>query len=183
MEKVEFYVTPDGTIRYNFDGKERRMTSYSEIVPEIIDMVKTRFPACYARLATIYGTRFKNAAAKRKENFDMAARFIRCNFGENDLLRQDIEHDILYFEEVRCPLRGGFCPDENIICKPKGLIRLSPSETSVANMYLEGYTFDVIAEKLGKSPSTIKVQLHSIKKKLGVRNCREIIKVLRMSNI
>ena len=35
----------------------------------------------------------------------VAIRFVRCNFGEHDLLTQDIEHDILHFEEVRCPHR------------------------------------------------------------------------------
>lgn len=50
-------------------------------------------------------------------------------------------------------------------------------------MYVKGFNFKEIAQRLGKSPSTIKVQLFRIKKKLGVKNCREIIKKLRLTSI
>lgn len=144
-----------------------------------MELVRERFPACYARLATLYAPKSDTPSMRRKAYFEMTSRFIRCNFGEYDMLTQDIEHDIMYFEEVKCPLRG-FCPDENVICKPKGLIKLSSAEKRVVDMYLMGYTFDEIAGRLGRSPNTIKSQLHSVKNKLGVTNCREIIKKLRM---
>lgn len=186
MEGIEFYTTPNGDVRYKpaTGSRELRLTAFStEIITKVLELVRKRFPACYARLVTLYAPKSETPSIRRMADYEMASRFIRCNFGEHDLLTQDIEHEIMRFEEVRCPLRGGFCPDENVICKPKGLIRLSSAEKPVVDMYLMGYTFDEIADELGKSPNTVKSQLHSVKGKLGVRNCREIIKVLRMSNV
>lgn len=184
METIEFHTNPDGKVYYMPLGKdEKRLTKFSrDILIPILSIIKSRFPECYSRLATIYAQKSKSHEAKNKQAFLMAERFIRCNFGEHDLLTQDIEHDILNFEEVKCPLRGGFCPQENIICRPKGLVRLSPGEKSVVNLYLAGYTFDLIAKILGKKSSTVKTQLLRIKKKLKVKNCREIIRVLRLNN-
>ena len=110
-------------------------------------------------------------------------RFIRCNFGADDRLSSDIIDDCLNFEEVKCPLRGKFCKDEGLICKPKGSVELSQVERNVAKLYVEGYTFKEIAAILKKNPSTVKTQLWNIKNKLGVKNCRGIIKVIRSKNL
>lgn len=171
MEGVEFYVSPDGQVYYRLDGKPaKRLTKFSaEVVEPLITIIRNRFPECYARLSILY-----------KENAsEMAGRFVRCNFGEHDLLTQDIEHDILNFEEVRCPLRG-ICADERVICKPKSLVRLSKGEQEVVKLYLNGSTLDSIAAQLHKNRSTVKTQLFRVRDKLGVRNCREIIKVIRL---
>ena len=174
MEGIEFFTSPEGQVYYRKDGQDaKRLTKFSsDIVSKVVNLVRNRFPECYSRLAIIYK---KNAS-------QMVDRFVRCNFGEHDLLTPDIERDILHFEEVRCPLRG-ICPDENIICTPQSLYRLTPAEKEVAKLYLRGDTFDMIARELGKSPSTVKQQLWKLKKKLGAKNCREIIRVLRIHNI
>lgn len=184
MEAIEFLVTPDGKLYYRKDkGEERRLTRFDkEICVKILEMISERFPGAWSRLRLMYKPTSKSHAERDKAAFKIVERFIRCNFGEHDLLTPDIENDILHFEEVRCPLRG-ICPDENIICKPQSLIKLSPAEKEVAKLYLWGETFDEIARRLGKSPSTVKVQLHNIKKKTGAKNCREIIKVMRIHDI
>lgn len=173
MEAVEFRVSPDGQVYYKLAGRqERRLTKFCDgIISELLGMVRSRFPAAYARLATLYPT----------SCYDQVQRFIRCNFGEHDLLTQDIESGLLNFEEVRCPLRG-MCRDEGIVCKPKSLLGLSKEEQRVAELYKNGYTMGEIADLLDKAPSTVRVQLASIKNKLQLRNCREIIKVLRLGN-
>lgn len=184
MEAIEFRVSPDGQVYYK-QGKspERRLTRFcTAICLEMLDTIKNRFPGAWARLSLLYKPKNNSSAAKDVATFSMIERFIRCNFGEHDLLTPDIDRDILCFEEVRCPLRG-MCQDENIICKPQSLFRLTPAEKEVTKLYLRGDTFDVIAEKLGKSPSTVKQQLWKLKKKLGAKNCREIIRVLRIHNI
>lgn len=91
---LEFFVTPDGFVYYKKPGEEsKRLTKFNtDIVDELHNVIKTRFPEGYAALAKLY----------RRNTFKMVERFIRCNFGEHDLLTQDIEHDILHFEEVRC---------------------------------------------------------------------------------
>ena len=42
--------------------------------------------------------------------------------------------------------------------------------------------FEEIAKELGKNLNTIKVQLFRIKQKLGVKDCRGIIKHLQLMN-
>jgi DNA-binding CsgD family transcriptional regulator len=174
MEKVEFRVTADGRVMYRIAGKEeKRLTKFTkDIVEPMTALIHDRFPECYARLATIY----------RKNVTKMVDRFVRCNFGEEDLLSDDVEHDLLHFEEVRCPLRG-ICEDERVICKPKTLVNLSNGERTVTKLYLNGYSLDDIAEQLGKSKSTIKTQLLRAKKKLGVKSCRDIIRVVRTKGV
>ena len=184
MEKIEFRVSPDGKVFYKKDAEaERRLTRFeTSICLLILDIIIKRFPGAYSRLCLLYQPKSQSKVNIDKASFQVVERFIRCNFGEHDLLTPDIENQILHFEEVRCPLRG-ICPDENIICKPQSLIKLSPAEKEVAKLYLWGETFDEIARRLGKSPSTVKVQLHNIKKKTGAKNCREIIKVMRIHNL
>ncbi len=184
MENVEFRVSPDGKVFFSINGEEKRLTRFHRnVCTPIAGMIKERFPGAWSRLVLLYHAKVNTPTEREKAEFLMIERFIRCNFGEHDLLTPDIEEDILNFEEVRCPLRGGFCPHENIICKPQSLIRLSKSEKEVVKFYLRGETFDEIARILKKSPSTVKVQLHNIKNKLGAKNCRDIIRVIRFNNI
>ena len=184
MDAIEFRVSPDGKVYYK-QGKseEKRLTRFcTGICLEMLGIINDRFPGAWARLRLLYKPKNNSSSAKDVAAFSIIERFIRCNFGEHDLLTPDIERDILHFEEVRCPLRG-ICQDENIICKPQSLYRLTPAEKEVAKLYLRGDTFDMIARELDKSPSTVKQQLWKLKKKLGAKNCREIIRVLRIHNI
>ena len=184
MENIEFRVSPDGKVFFKENGEEeKRLTRFNKnLCVQVLGMISERFPGAWSRLRLIYKPKSKTHAEQDKAAFKIVERFIRCNFGEHDLLTPDIEDHILHFEEVRCPLRG-LCPDENIICKPQSLVKLSPAEKEVVKLYLWGETFDEIARRLGKAPSTVKVQLHNIKRKLGAKNCREIIKVMRIHNI
>lgn len=173
METLEFFTSPDGSVYYKKPGEEsRRLTKFNtDIVDPLHDIIKQRFPECYAALAKLY----------RRNKFKIVERFVRCNFGEHDLLTQDIDHDILNFEEVRCPLRG-MCEYERVICKPKTMVNLSRCEREIADLYLQGLTLTAIAERLHKNPQTVKVQLMRVRKKCGVTHCRDIIRVLRLNN-
>lgn len=184
MEAVEFRVSPDGIVYYRQGrAEERRLTRFcKDVCAEVLAIIHDRFPGAWSRLLLRYQPKSGSAADRDKASFAVVERFVRCNFGEHDLLTPDIDRDIVHFEEVRCPLRG-ICPDENIICKPQSLFRLTPAEKEVARLYLQGETFNTIAQMLGKSPSTVKQQLWRLKNKLGARNCREIIRVLRIHNI
>ena len=48
--------------------------------------------------------------------------------------------------------------------------RLTPAERLVAAMAMEGLPYKSIARELGKSPATVRNQLHAIYQKLGVGN-------------
>jgi DNA-binding CsgD family transcriptional regulator len=185
MGPIEFRVAPDGEVYFKEGkGPEKRLTRFEKTVcVHILGLIHEKFPGAWSRLKLLYKPKSNSSAHQDQAAFAMVDRFIRCNFGEHDLLTPDIEHDIMNFEEVRCPLRGKYCPDEGVVCKPQSLIKLSPAEREVAKLYLWGHTFDEIARQLGKSPQTVKVQLWRIKKKVGARNCREIIKVMRIHNI
>ena len=177
--EIEFRTNSRGEVFYETDdGESKRLTKFSkEIVTMVASIIKDRFPASYARLATLY-----EKADPTERMYLMVERFIRCNFGSDDYMKYDIDDETFNFEEVKCPLRGRFCPDEGVICKPKSIFHLGREEKQTAKLYVKGYNFKEIAAKLGKSPSTIKVELFRIKNKLGVKNCREIIKRLRLSN-
>ena len=103
MEKVEFRVTADGRVMYRIAGKEeKRLTKFTkDIVEPMTALIHDRFPECYARLATIY----------RKNVTKMVDRFVRCNFGEEDLLSDDVEHDPVSYTHLdvykRQPCRWG----------------------------------------------------------------------------
>lgn len=185
MESVEFRLSPDGEVYFK-EGQnpEKRLTRFEkELCIHVLDLIKKNFPGAWSRLKVLYNPKSGSTEKMDASAFNMVDRFVRCNFGEHDLLTPDIEHDILHFEEVRCPLRGKFCPDENVICKPQSLVKLSHAEKEVAELYLQGHTFTEIAQLLVKSPQTVKVQLWNIKQKVGAKNCREIIKVMRLHNI
>lgn len=179
MERIEFHTGPDGVVRYVADGGEaKRLTRFAEPVALLARLVEERFPGAWARLCQQYPSGERQGAVKDKAVAARVERFVRCNMGEHDLLTADFERGRLNFEEVRCPLRG-ICKDEGVVCKPTDALPLTRAEREVAGMYAYGYTFKEIAAELGKSPATVKAQLHGMKAKLGVRNCRALIKVLR----
>jgi len=189
MKKIEFYNDPDGNVYYTQDGVVRkRFTRFDEdIINGLLRMIMKTFPDTYMALIKSYPLHSsnKNKVSISQNRFLMAERFIRCNFGENDLLSLDYDNGIYHYEMVRCPLRGGHCKFENVICNPKGRrdVKLSRMERDVASMYSDGATYTDIANLMDRSPNTIKTILHRIKTKLQVKNARSIIKEVRINKI
>ena len=177
MEQLEFRCDSHGIVYFDDgSGDSKRLTKFHKnIVSLMLEKIKSLYPPCYARLATLYAK-----TEKSEREFTMVERFIRCNMGNDDSQAVDFEYGDFNLEEVKCPLRGKFCPDEGVICKPQGLFRLSDLEKKVAKLYVRGMTFDKIAEELQYNKSTIKTILSRIKNKLEVDNCREIITALRL---
>lgn len=170
MEVTEFFTTPNGEVHYQSDGlPEKRLTKFStDIIETMITIIQKNYPECFKRLYSLY----KGHSEK------IVDRFVRCNMGSYDLLSKDFDHGFIHFEEVQCPLRG-ICQDEHVICKPKSYIHLSHAERDVIHLYINGKTLDEIASELKKGRSTVKTQLIRVKNKLGVKNCRDIITVMR----
>lgn len=56
LKSLEFFVTPDGFVYYKKPGEEsRRLTKFNtDIVDELHNVIKTRFPEGYAALAKLY---------------------------------------------------------------------------------------------------------------------------------
>ena len=183
MRSVEFYTTPQGELYFEEDHQSKRVTKFSEVVKELYGIIEERFPEAFKALEQIHGKSKRLGAGVRQ--YRMVTHFIRCNFAERDTLTADYEGGRLHFEEVKCPMRGEpwLCPYEGKICKPKGMAKLSGTEWTVAQLYASGYSAREIGEQTGKSMSTVKTQLASCKKKLGLGNCREIVKFLRLRNL
>lgn len=58
------------------------------------------------------------------------------------------------------------------------LCKLTPAERQLAGLLYQGLTNKEIASSLGKSPSTVKIQLQSAFRKLGVRGRTEMVRLL-----
>ena len=186
MAKIEFYTTPEGVVYYKQDnGDARRLTRFCrEIIDPMLLIIENNFPSAYADLRMLYPSRNNSETSKLTQRYMIVERFVRCNFGEYDLLTNDYDNGILHFEMVHCPLRGGYCPYENKICNPTGKdVKLSRLEHEVASLYVNGVTFDKIASQLNKKPNTIKTVLNRLKSKLSLKNSRALILELRINDL
>lgn len=185
--EIEFHCGPDGTVFYRIDnGDNKKLTRFNkDIIDKVLALLNAHFTDTKKALEKLYPLKNKSDSAKILQNYLIAERFIRCNFGEDDILFPDINNGFFHFEKVKCPLRGGFCPFEDIICSPKGTgcTKLSSLEKQVASLYVEGITYKEIAVSLNKKPNTIKTVLNRIKTKLKLKSSRSIIKEVKLNNL
>lgn len=179
MEAIEFYII-DGQTCTRRSGSSKPLTPDDrEEIEWMLEQMRRCFPGAVERLEEWAGESKPN---KRFFEYRMVDRFIRCNFGEADFLYSDIEDGMFHFEEVMCPLRG-ICKDENVVCKPKFKMPVSKEESRAAVLYSKGLTANEIAKKLGKGVKTVKNQLGSACKRLGLSRTRDLIKVFSVYNI
>lgn len=130
LAEVEFYTTPEGDIMVKPMGMPVRQLTEAdrELIPELLSMIRDLYPEAFARLSEVYS---RNERNRIHYEFMMVSRFIRCNFGEYDQNRLDIDASgVLRFEEVHCPLRGE-CRDECVVCKPRLQTGLTPRESEI----------------------------------------------------
>jgi len=179
MEAVEFFIINGQTcIRRKGISKPLTPADRDE-VEFMLENMRRYFPVAVGRLEELASESRPN---RRFFEYRMVDRFIRCNFGEADFLYSDIENDMFRFEEVKCPLRG-ICKDEGVICKPKFQMPVSNEEGRAAVLYSKGLNANEIAKVLGKGVKTVKNQLTSAAKHLGLSGTRDLIKVFSVYNI
>lgn len=174
LRNIEFYNTPSGEVVISEPHKPIRVLEESdtELINELLDVIRDRFPLAYKRLSENYTRSEKNIS---HYNYRMVKRFIRCNMGEYDQNHMDIDHNgTFHFEEVRCPLRGE-CRDECVICKPEMNTSLTAREMDVFRLIVENYQMDGIADELNISIATVNRHRENIKAKLGLRSVKEMI--------
>lgn len=133
-------------------------------------MIEVVYPGAMKALKEVYKSSLQNYYFGR---YKIVERFIRCNFGENDLLTYDMEHGSMNIEKVRCPLRR-ICKNENVICNPS---ISTDKETQVAKLYAHGLSLQEIADILHKSSCTVNAQLYNLKKRLNLNSSHDIIKL------
>ena len=174
MNKIEFYISPDGNIMVKPEGKA--MFAYAQDCSEVREMVmailRDLYPEALGALSKLYE---KSAMNKPYFEYLITHRFIRCNFGEYDSLTFDIDsRGLPNFEEVRCPLRGE-CVNECVICKPKLHTTLSPREKEVAILLADGFSKTEIADELNISAFTVTRHITNIKNRWNVRSTAQLI--------
>lgn len=100
MAKIEFYNTPEGNVYYKLDGGEaRRLTRFcKDIIDPMLLIIESNFSAAYSELQALYPRHNNSESAKLTQRYMIVERFVRCNFGEYDLLTNDYENGILQFE-------------------------------------------------------------------------------------
>ena len=143
-----------------------------QFLSELLAAIRDRYPKAHAALMELYSRSTMN---RRWYEYRVVHRFIRCNLGEYDQYRLDINHrGQLQLEEVHCPLRGE-CRHEGVICKPQLDTRLTERELEVFRLIAQHLTAEDIAEELCISPCTVARHRENIKAKIGARSVAEMV--------
>lgn len=165
---IEFFVPDDGGPIYVHDGENMTLlNSKDELVEKLVDNVKENYPKAYDALYNIYGMAFQH-------KYLMISRFVRCNLSKHDNV-VDFDGVNFNFERVSCPLRGGGCKHENIICHPEYDTKVSPAEMRVFEQVAKNYTDAEIAEILNLSVNTVNCHRKKLLQKLNCKNKAELI--------
>lgn len=176
----EFF-TCDGALYALEDGKTKAITEKdTELIGRLLDRIGDFYPEALKALQKAYEKSSRNVPYYK---YLMAARFIRCNFGELDTTDTDVTDDgIFHFEKVKCPLRGE-CPLEGIVCMPRFNSKLSDAEDRVMRMYFENPSIEKIADTLYLSVHTVKCHIKAAYTKLGIHSRGEFITYANKHNL
>lgn len=173
LENTEFYSTPDGEVMVKECDKPVRLLEENnrELVQEMLMAIRDRYPEAFQELSEMYSKRERN---RFHFEYSIVHRFIRCNFGEYDQYKFDIDHNGSFqFEEVKCPLRGE-CQFEGTICDPKLNTTITGREKEIMRLISSGLNASEVARELSISIATVNRHRENIKAKLKVRNLAEM---------
>lgn len=176
MYEVEFFISPCGSkITFLKDGTYHEFNeNQTELIEALDEQIQSRYPEAYKRLLETYNSR-------PNYKFLSVLRFIKCNWGKSDE-QLDIEFSGKWnLEKVNCPLRNGFCPNENVICNPKAEKVLSDREREVASMAMN--PDKEIADTLFLSVHTVENHIMNIKRKLGLTTKGQIVSYAHKHNL
>ena len=181
MRNVEFYIYEDELWCLRPDGSNDRVTERdSSLVKDALDVIRECYPDAYKALMECYK---KSSGNIPYFQFLMVNRFCKCNFGNLDSTKKDIDACGRFcFERVGCPMRGE-CKHENVICNPKFNSRLSDAELRVMKLVYEGCTNEEIADRLYLSPHTVKNHIKSVYAKLSIHEKSEFIRYANNNNL
>jgi DNA-binding HTH domain-containing proteins len=159
--------------RHNHDSISDLTINDTDIIEYSDQYISSRYNEAHARLKVIH---IQSEFNPLFQKYRMVVRFCKCNFSKFDNSKFDIdENGIFNLEIIDCHLRGGDCPDEGIICKPKLTLDISIKEMLVFRAIKDGLDYEQTALLLGKSPLTIKRQVESLRKKTGVQSNNQLI--------
>lgn len=168
----EFY-TCDDKIYCLSDGETFEITEHDkEFIDELLAHVENFYPDAYKALQEVYS---KSQINQPYYRFLMARRFMKCNFGDLDTTKKDIDDEnVFHFEKVTCPMRGE-CKFEGVICFPRFNCKLSDAEMRVMRIYYQDKDIEKIADILYLSGHTVKNHIKAAYSKLGIHTRGEFI--------
>lgn len=180
MECLEFYTCDDELWCKSGDYGNVRVTESShEIIDEMNSIIKDCYPEAYSALKEHYK---KSSANKMYFNYLVVKRFCKCNFGELDTLRKDLNNGAFNFERVKCPLRGE-CKLEGIVCSPKINSHISEAEDRVMELVFKGLSNEEIADKLYISINTVKSHIRAVYAKLLLKDRADFVRYAERRNM
>lgn len=180
MKELEFYIFEDELWVMSPDGNRKITEHDTEVVKSILDRIRECYPDAYNALVENYKKASQNVPYYQ---WLMANRFCRCNFGELDSQKRDIDcNGAFNFEKVKCPLRGE-CKYEGVICSPKFSSKLSEAQLRVMKLLYEGYSAEQVADELFISVNTVANHRKTSYLKLGVNSIAEFIQYANRNNL
>ena len=173
MKAIEFYIF-NKELWYISNGENKIVTEKNtELIGAMLQKNVDLYPDAYKALSNEYKKSVLNVPYYQ---YLMVRRFCKCNFGNLDNTKSDIDLEGNFnFECVACPLRGE-CINEGVICNPKLNTRLSDAELRVMKLLYEGKSPAETASTLYLSPETVKAHYKSVYRKLGIGSLSEFIR-------
>ena len=174
-ERIEFYNSPQGKVFVMETGKQYELTEKRyDVIERLLETIEDNYNDAYKCLETIYKKSKPNASFYK---YKIVHRFLRCNCGEMDTLRWDIDNlGNIHLEQVRCPLRGtGDCEYENILCMPQKTTTIKGRQLQIAEKLADGLNNQEIADAFFISIHTVHNIIQQIKSKIGVKNTGQIV--------
>lgn len=181
LANIEFFIIDDKVHYRNGDGL---VVVFSEEATEIRDFLYHRISKFYPGAITGLLDCFKRLEHQPNyRKFRMMQQFCRCNFGNLDTTKQDIDHRSTFnLEKVNCPMRG-ICQYENVICNPEFNSGLSKAEYRVAELLCQNQTPEQIATELVISVHTVRNHRSAIYDSLDIHSLGELIAYANQYNL
>lgn len=177
---IEFYNLNDEIWMRSADGQCERITEEkTEIVAFVSEKIQDFYPKAYQALEEYYS---KSKVNVNWHRFLIVKRFIRCNFGIIDDVKDIDISGSFKIECVPCPLRGE-CRLEGIVCRPEFNHNLSTAELRVMKLWYQGDTKESIAEKLYLSVHTVNNHIRNAYFRLGMHTKAEFVRYAESNNL
>ena len=173
MKNTEFFMFEKTVYLKQGDGVVRELTEEDrEEIKWLNNRVESLYPKCFKRLKEVYK---KSQANITLHQHRIAARFCRCNFGNLDNVTDINSKGEFNLEDVICPLKGGFCADEGVICNPEINTNISPSEMRVLELVYNNVPKDEIANQLFLSKHTVNNHIRNAYTRIGAHEKADFI--------
>lgn len=173
---IEFYNTPEGDVMVKpVNGAVYILNETNrDVIQSMLQLIDDRYPEAFKALSKLYSS---NSMNKVNYEYLMVHRFCRCNFGEYDSSKLDVDYvGVFNLEQVKCPLRNSVdCRYCGVICSPVLNTNLSDKESQILELISLGKTNQQIANELSISIFTVIRHRNNMRAKLRVSNTAELV--------